>query len=366
MEAVEDDAELLAHVLAILDEEPAVESTKRCGRTDTLRCSSLMVVQPTVESAGSANDSVTATTVTTFKTAMAQTPPNSTSKTVDGQNDEFVPGSTRPSARRTKPKLNYDPNKARNARKWEIAALRRESNELSQELQALQVVTVQGGASAPHLRLVHEPRTTLFADGRGVWEEICRHQLQWRVRAEKENTRLRRALDDQLKVAKELEKVLRKPNKVLVRHRRSRYGRWIAVVQANPRACCRIQDADMRQLPTTKRVYSLPSDSTEDTVKFKYLLTEIDATYREVDSIFQLNGVSFSNRTCHGSNLRDGRRGRYVDRYSSGFLPFSLDETARAVWQFYSTFEKHRGPLYYKTTKVSCHSTLKIDPAIAA
>lgn len=100
-------------------------------------------------------------------------------------------------------------------------------------------------------------------------------------------------------------------------------------------------------------MYSLPSDSDEDTKIFNLLLSEADAAYFEIDGILALNGLAGSQtEPIRGAQMRDGEHGRFLDMFSSNVLPFSLEATADVVWRFHSGTGKHRGPLYYKTAKV--------------
>jgi hypothetical protein len=107
---------------------------------------------------------------------------------------------------------------------------------------------------------------------------------------------------------------------------------------------------------SSRRVYSLPSDSDADTEMFDRLVAEVDASYFEADGVFELNGIHEpSDKPRRGRNMRDGEHGRFVDMFSSDLLPFDVESTADVVWKFYSGPNKHHGPLYYKTAKVlSC------------
>lgn len=228
---------------------------------------------------------------------------------------------------------SYDSNKARNERKREIDVLRKEITELSYELTALQRLSIKDKDGVPSSQAIGHPRDAGSGHGAPrLWEAICRHQLERRISSERENSRLKRVLDDQTKMASSMQNLFKKQARSL--------------------------DAEAANLQATKRVYSLPSDSDEDSTIFTRLLAEADAALFEVDGVFQLNGLSFSREPCRGAHMRDGERGRFVDLYSSSIFPFPLEPTANVVWQFYSGPDKHRGPLYYKTAKVC--GTLRI------
>lgn len=121
---------------------------------------------------------------------------------------------------------NLKPNHARDQRKDELVYLRNRVGEMEAQLQALKQHGGRGGA-ATALRLVDSapvrtPRTMLsrkrnakcFAFG---WEAIAARQFGERHRAELENVRLKKMLEAQIKIAKDLEKVLKKRSNAQVR-----------------------------------------------------------------------------------------------------------------------------------------------------
>lgn len=109
-------------------------------------------------------------------------------------------------------KPKKDPNKARNERAKEIRSLRVEVKELTQQLNTLQGVSGREKCKAIQSR---EPRE--FAGVPPLWESICRNQLTRRVRSERENVRLKRALEDQVRLASGLDRAIKRPATALVR-----------------------------------------------------------------------------------------------------------------------------------------------------
>lgn len=120
---------------------------------------------------------------------------------------------------------NLKPNHARDQRKDELVYLRNRVGEMEAQLQELKEHGGRGAATA--LRLVgsapvRTPRTMLsrkrnakcFAFG---WEAIAARQFGERHRAELENVRLKKMLEAQIKIAKDLEKVLKKRSNAQVR-----------------------------------------------------------------------------------------------------------------------------------------------------
>lgn len=101
------------------------------------------------------------------------------------------------------------------------------------------------------------------------------------------------------------------------------------------------------------RVYELPIDLDADTALYNRLVEDVAVSYTEADKVLELNGLAEpSSEPCSGANIRDGASGRSLDIFLRGFLPFDLDATVDVIWQFYSGSGKHRGPLYFKDTKV--------------
>lgn len=130
---------------------------------------------------------------------------------------------------------NLKPNHARDQRKDELVYLRNRVGEMEAQLQELKDHGSRGAATA--LRLVDSapvrtPRTMLsrkrnakcFAFG---WEAIAARQFGERHRAELENVRLKKMLEAQIKVAKDLEKVLKRRSNAQVR---SVYSKTLGVL----------------------------------------------------------------------------------------------------------------------------------------
>lgn len=108
-------------------------------------------------------------------------------------------------------KRRNDPNKARNERTRALRALKSEVTELSAQLGALQALTARNDEVVKARNVVRKPEATELVGAPRLWESICRNQLARRVRSERENVRLKRALEGQLQIAHTLERVLKRP-----------------------------------------------------------------------------------------------------------------------------------------------------------
>lgn len=101
------------------------------------------------------------------------------------------------------------------------------------------------------------------------------------------------------------------------------------------------------------RVYELPIDLDADTALYNALVEEVAVLRDEADAMLQLNGLGeSSSEPCSGANIHDWDSGRSLDIFLRNFLPFDLDSSDEVIWHFYSGTGKHRGPLYFKSTKV--------------
>lgn len=157
------------------------------------------------------------------------------------------PQGSKPSGKRT---ITWDPNKARNERKGELIYLRKKVSELEAQLCDIKANKKPRIAASSRSRTtpcpcdgVHAPPTAAAATTTGstepatnqlkftipshavrpslaeayVWQEIANRQCSERVRSERENIRLKLVLENQLKIAKSLEKHLKRATTTIVR-----------------------------------------------------------------------------------------------------------------------------------------------------
>lgn len=104
-----------------------------------------------------------------------------------------------------------DPNRVRTQRNAEIRELRREAEDLGAFLATLFAGSKRGACSStPLAGLVEGPEAA-------VWKEICDDQESQRARAELENFRLRRAVQEHANIARGLHHSFLKSSRRLVR-----------------------------------------------------------------------------------------------------------------------------------------------------
>lgn len=133
--------------------------------------------------------------------------------------------------------LNYNPNRARDERRQELIYLRQKVKEMEEQLASIKANQPNGGGAALRLgqkrplTATSEPthdRSTIVRSactgnvkGSGasdstqyfvpkVWQDMCARQLEQRIKAERENIRLKLILEGQIKIAKSMEKLLKK------------------------------------------------------------------------------------------------------------------------------------------------------------
>lgn len=149
--------------------------------------------------------------------------------------------------------LNYNPNRARDERRQELIYLRQKVKEMEEQLQLVHSNQAPGGnpAAIPmrlgqkrSLAAAAEPsydrssivrsactgnikaqktQHSMASAGSAqfvvpkVWQDMCARQLEQRIKAERENIRLKLILEGQIKIAKSMEKLLKKRETLRVR-----------------------------------------------------------------------------------------------------------------------------------------------------
>ncbi|EEY64930.1 M96 mating-specific protein family [Phytophthora infestans T30-4] len=199
---------------------------------------------------------------------------------------------------RKKP-LSYNPNKARDERKLELVYLRQKVTDMEMELLKLQEIKE---ATNPDSHSTNDavPR---------VWEKMCARQLQRRVKAERENARLKVVLEGQIKIAKSMEQILKK-----------------RTVLRAMESC----GSNKRTKHTNRR-----PEPRADAKIFEILLAGVEASYREVDAVFEANGLGRTEAPKSDTQMRDGVNGMYLEIFANKMIPFGMHATGQAVWQHF-------------------------------
>lgn len=128
--------------------------------------------------------------------------------------------------------LKYNPNKARDERKEELIHLRKRVSELETQLNVLKEKRPRITACQLHPNLgtgeeacgTHNDCGQVSQSGgseqqlviAGVWQDMANRQCEERIKSERENVRLKQVLENQIKIAKSLERLLKKKSSTKV------------------------------------------------------------------------------------------------------------------------------------------------------
>lgn len=245
---------------------------------------------------------------------------------------------------------SFDPNRARRERAVELRELRSSVQELTEKLAALQSVAAEGGG-----KLALAPRTQAKS-GKGesaVWEDVFHSQFAQLLEAATENARLKRALEETRRIAEGLQEAAVKSSRAMVRVTTFSFPKTTFKLTI---MLCREQSHRGIGSSLSARVHRMLLDPEGDSKMFEMMFKEVDASYDEAPEVFRLNGLSHTTDTGEarfGVQMHEGEHGRIMDMFSESILPFPVEDTSRVVWEFYSGLAKHRGPVCFKTTKVS-------------
>ncbi|TDH74033.1 hypothetical protein CCR75_003849 [Bremia lactucae] len=229
-----------------------------------------------------------------------------------------------------KPMTRGDPNRARNERKIELAFLREKVTQLEVELQAQKLhsrkQTIRLKDEKQHTDLkAHDCTMTAHETAQipGTWEEVAYRQRRRREIAERENVRLKLILQDQIRMARNLESLLLKRTKQQV-------------------AKC----STFSQNKVSKYSQGRTLEFRADVNDFQDLLIHLDRAYHEVDAVFAKNGLATMEATHRDARMREGADCMYLDIFANKVMPFGMRATAKAVWDHFKGAEKHRGNMY--------------------
>lgn len=248
---------------------------------------------------------------------------------------------------RRKP-LNYNPNKARDERREELIYLRGKVQELETQLDDIKQKRprITASALAPTLATSSSSSSSMYAGFTmanatgmgsdatkveaeplqqqqlvvaGVWQDIATRQCEGRIKAERENIRLKIILENQIKIAKSLEKLLKK--KVAAR--------------------------DIEHCPQCQQlhhVYPPTKDPRTDAQIFEDLAAGVELSYKEVDAVFAANGLAQMEIPHSDARMRsDDSHGMFLELLANKVLPFDVHATATAAWHYF-VYAKQRTP----------------------
>ncbi|CAI5715569.1 unnamed protein product [Hyaloperonospora brassicae] len=164
-----------------------------------------------------------------------------------------------------------------------------------------------------------------------VWGDVSARQHRRRKGSERENARLRLAVQQQQETAQWMQSLVQK-----------RAGHLMS-------ECSSFMDLNAPKQPFG-RMLSSPCD---DAGNFSLLFRHLETARREMDAVFASNGLANMVLTPSDVHLRDDVKGKYLEAFSNKVLPFGLRAVAEATWDHFKGGEKHlgNGNIYEKTAK---------------
>ncbi|GMF43354.1 unnamed protein product [Phytophthora fragariaefolia] len=252
--------------------------------------------------------------------ALADTQPETSSAT-SRRRCKRTKKSSKTNASKPKRPLNYNPNKAREQQRNELLYLREKVEEMEQELKALQSTrrpktrneSEVDGRSGEYTNQVSAPSGFRAPD---VWKEVASHQLQQRLKSERENRRLKAVLEGQIKIGKSLAKLLE------------------ATATTQPMESC------LYGPQRTRRMHASAPDRTGPGI-FAELMAGVDDSYREVDEVFRANGLGDMESSFSDAKMCVGPDGVYMEIFANKVLPFDVQSTGTAAWQYFAKSMEH-------------------------
>ncbi|KAL4116659.1 hypothetical protein PRIC2_012111 [Phytophthora ramorum] len=218
-------------------------------------------------------------------------------------------------AQKTKKPRSYNPNRAREQQRKELLYLREKVVGMELELQALQSTRLPN-TLAPEQASEQETEAVSGFHAPDVWKEMASHQLEQRLKSERENRRLKAVLEGQIKIGKSLAKLLE------------------AHSTTQPMESC------VYGPQRTRRLHTSAPDRTGPGI-FAELMAGVDDSYREVDDVFRANGLEEMESSFSDAKMREGPDGVYMEIFANKVLPFKVSATGTAAWKYFAKSMEH-------------------------
>ncbi|EGZ27915.1 hypothetical protein PHYSODRAFT_554251 [Phytophthora sojae] len=164
-----------------------------------------------------------------------------------------------------------------------------------------------------------------------MWQDQALRQQRRREEAERDNVRLKLAVERQRKVANSLQNLMKK--------RANQLTKECGALTSQPFLEHHIVN-----------VLNVDGDMEED---FRRLIRHLETAYRGLDAVFTANGLASPTLSPGDVHLRESVDGRYLECFSHKSLPFDMRATTEAIWQHFKGVDKHygAGSLYKKAAK---------------
>lgn len=225
-----------------------------------------------------------------------------------------------------------NPNRARNERRREIACLREQVQKLQIDLSVLKQRTGQTQKKRrPQIKadaLVSLGNATLMAQ---MWKELAERQQRRRRDSERENVRLKLAVDHQRKLADSLTSLIQKRARQLES-------------ECSPFTS---------HLNATHHVVVHALDLCGDRGEFQKLFRRLQTFYEQVDAVLAANGLGSTVLSPSDVHIQEADGGKCLELFANKVLPFTFQDVREATWDHFRGSEKHwgNGSLYEKAAK---------------
>ncbi|RLN92306.1 hypothetical protein BBJ28_00026754 [Nothophytophthora sp. Chile5] len=211
-----------------------------------------------------------------------------------------------PRAGATKKRRTYNSNRAREAQRSELLALREQVPSMEKRLHSLQASVLAGRRDATGVgteRLQEE----------SSWRKLAKHQLQTRVNAEEENTRLVELVREHVAITTQrVQELVQNGQQLQVRFSSllGNFGRGKSSLHLRP----------------FKRAYAVPLVRS-DAADFQTLVNNIDKVYHEVLHVFKTGLDTEGARGLENAQYR---------MFADKTLPFDVHATGAAAWRYFA------------------------------
>ncbi|KAF1325274.1 Major facilitator superfamily, partial [Globisporangium splendens] len=170
---------------------------------------------------------------------------------------------------------------------------------------------IETNATATEKKIV--PTTSL-------WERVAKRQLIEKQKAEMKNLKLKEALEDQLKIAKSLEKVLKKRPSATVTCLNHQYVVLLSMINANSGF-----------LLNSKRFCTL---SRSEASIYDLLIANTERVYAEIDDVCARNEYMQLEEDINDTKLMvDASNQLFMEITHAKIIPFDLQTTLDGVWR---------------------------------
>jgi hypothetical protein len=275
------------------------------------------------------------------------------------------------------------PKRVRKRQKDELIYLRCRVSELEERLTRLQKRSRKNDVPTPSSPTLSNMSSTSGSSGgddesgppttakpsaqlAAVWEKVAARQHEQRQQAEIENAKLKEMLEEQIRVARSLERVLRRRANDDVR-----VFRWLATYFTRLAHIFFFISSFLFQLlqsthPTKKFTWNRVATKDEEAIMFQDMLQGLEQQYREAPGIFSLErfptsrGAIFRDITVRMTGEdpvnqpgEDDMGEMYIDVLDCKILPFDFRSTAAAFWTHMTQGESAMKSLFRETFELT-------------